>query len=237
MQLIFNRKELKFIVNRTTFEMLMSELPLHTKLDKYNIGGKSYPIYSIYFDTADGELARMSFDKERYYRYKVRLRSYCNFQKQKQNQEVFLEIKKKVDGFSNKRRIRLSYADALKFIEDGVMPKPDPHTNKQVVREMSQYFAKHKLRPTTHVTYQRYAFTGENDLRITLDTNIETINYAEDHLQNLLEDGQYVLEIKATGSIPLWLAHLLSENKIYGRSFSKYGQSHINKLKKELQYV
>ncbi|MDR2336816.1 MAG: VTC domain-containing protein, partial [Candidatus Nomurabacteria bacterium] len=102
MQLVFNRKELKYIIDRATFGALMKELPKRIKPDHYNKNGKPYPIYNIYFDTDDGELARRSFNKEQFYRYKIRLRSYDDFANQ--HEKVFLEIKKKVNGVSNKRR-------------------------------------------------------------------------------------------------------------------------------------
>jgi hypothetical protein len=231
MQQIFNRKELKFIIDCPTFDMLMHKLPQHMELDKHNKSGEPYPIYSIYFDTHDRDLARMSFDKERYYRYKVRLRCYHDFTSQ--NEKVFLEIKKKVAGVSNKRRIGLSYDEAVAFIKNGTAPTPNKQISPQIVREMKHYFAEKNLEATTHVAYKRYAFAGERDLRITIDTDVVATNYRDNLPQKLLNDGQYILEIKATGAIPLWLAHLLSKYEIFGRSFSKYGKSYLNQLKKE----
>ncbi|MDR2063910.1 MAG: polyphosphate polymerase domain-containing protein [Candidatus Nomurabacteria bacterium] len=236
MQSTFTRQELKFIIDRSTFGALMRELPKHTEPDKHNKNHRPYPIYSIYFDTPDSDLARMSFDKERYYRYKIRVRSYHDFTDQQE--QVFLEIKKKVNGISNKRRIRLPYHEALVFIKNGTLPAPSPHINPQIVREMQHYFASKHLQSTTHVTYNRYAFTGEPNLRITLDTDVVATNYSDHLPQKLLKDGQYILEIKARGAMPLWLAHWLSAHHIFEHSFSKYGKSYINKLRKEsLQYV
>jgi SPX domain protein involved in polyphosphate accumulation len=231
MQLIFNRQELKFIINQPTFTTLMHELSHHLPLDQHNKNGQPYPIYSIYFDTKDNDLARMSFDKERHYRYKIRMRSYHDFIHRKE--KVFLEIKKKVNGISNKRRIRLPYDEALAFVKNGIPPPPNPHINPQIVREMKHYFTGKHLQPTTHVAYKRYAFTGPNDLRITIDSHITATNYTDNLPQKLLNHDQYILEIKASGAIPLWLAHLLSTHNIFERSFSKYGKSYINKLKKE----
>ena len=39
----------------------------------------------------------------------------------------------------------------------------------------------------------------------------------------LLQPGQVLMEIKTPTAAPLWLAHALSELKIFPTSFSKYG--------------
>ena len=34
------------------------------------------------------------------------------------------------------------------------------------------------------------------------------------------------MELKCSGGIPLWMAHVLSENQIYKTSYSKYGTAY-----------
>ncbi len=88
------------------------------------------------------------------------------------------------------------------------------------------------------------------ELRVTFDSCIEyaicrgfaTRNVAEDadtgmHLDAslvsrdtgdigmLLDPGESIMEIKAIGAYPLWLAHALRQSEIYPMSFSKYGES------------
>lgn len=41
--------------------------------------------------------------------------------------------------------------------------------------------------------------------------------------EKILGDNQFLMEIKANGVMPLWLADLLSDLEIYPLSFSKYG--------------
>ncbi len=41
--------------------------------------------------------------------------------------------------------------------------------------------------------------------------------------QAVLPQEQTLMEIKVPGAMPLWLCDLLSENRIYPTSFSKYG--------------
>lgn len=47
-----------------------------------------------------------------------------------------------------------------------------------------------------------------------------------DRGEPLLTKDQWLMEIKAENSIPLWLSKLLSEYKLYKTSFSKYGLEH-----------
>lgn len=39
----------------------------------------------------------------------------------------------------------------------------------------------------------------------------------------LLPDGQYLMEVKISGAVPLWFAKIISGLNIYPISFSKYG--------------
>ena len=42
------------------------------------------------------------------------------------------------------------------------------------------------------------------------------------------------MEIKVTHALPLWLVSILSENRIYKTSFSKYGSYYNNYIAKQL---
>lgn len=52
------------------------------------------------------------------------------------------------------------------------------------------------------------------DLRISMDG------------EPLLPEGYSILEVKVQGAMPLWLARILDEGKIYKTSFSKYGEAY-----------
>lgn len=232
MQLVFNRKELKYIIDKPTFHALMSALPQFAEPDKYSKAGKPYPIYSIYLDTPDRSIARMSFDKHLAYRYKLRLRSYYDFKKP--NELVFVEIKKKVNGTSNKRRTQMTYSEALDFVRTGHPPAPTPRTNPQVINELKVLFDRLPLRPTTHVSYTRYAWAGDNDLRVTFDQDLTIRELDRGQPYRLLEKNKYILEIKSHRAIPLELARLLSDLQLYQHSFSKYSNSYLVSLKNQI---
>jgi hypothetical protein len=49
----------------------------------------------------------------------------------------------------------------------------------------------------------------------------------------LLAPEEYLLEVKLSGSVPLWLADSLAELGIYKQSFSKYGTDYENMVRQE----
>ena len=71
----------------------------------------------------------------------------------------------------------------------------------------------------------------KSDLRITFDENIrfreEEISLEKDIWgTSLLEEDKVLMEIKTGRAIPLWLCAFLSKEKMYKRSFSKYGTAY-----------
>lgn len=97
--------------------------------------------------------------------------------------------------------------------------------------------------PKVYISYDRLAFFAKdnNDFRMTIDTNIQT-RRDDLRLENgmygeqLLPPGTYLMEAKAAGAFPIWFCQLLSKNKIYSTSFSKYGEEY-KKFYKEHKYA
>ncbi|MDR2931572.1 MAG: VTC domain-containing protein, partial [Oscillospiraceae bacterium] len=108
---------------------------------------------------------------------------------------------------------------------------------RQVIREIAYVLESHDLHPALYIAYDRKAFfgVGQHDLRISFDTNIRTRRFdlsleAGDYGKLLLPQEQWLMEIKSSQSIPVWLSKLLSEYKIYPTSFSKYGAEYKQML-------
>ena len=87
------------------------------------------------------------------------------------------------------------------------------------------------------LTYERVAWLcrESSDLRITFDENIlcrrEDISLgAEVYGTALLPEGMTLMEIKTSGGIPLWLTQVLTREKIYKTSFSKYGTAYLKMI-------
>lgn len=49
-----------------------------------------------------------------------------------------------------------------------------------------------------------------------------------------MEKGQWLMEVKAEKTIPLWLSQKLSEHGMYRTSFSKYGNEYKQLLKSKI---
>lgn len=223
----FKRYEKKYIITKKQLDCLMPALLQYMDLDPYCIDGGEYRIYSIYYDTVNHDIIRQNSSKP-FYKEKMRIRSYYN--KHDPEDTVFMEIKKKSDGVGNKRRIKIKIKEIEPFVKDGVLPQTKNYLSGQVAKELSYFLKKNKVSPALYVQYDRLALFGKEnkDFRITFDRNVRTrrnnftFGESEDD-QLLLPDDTYIMEIKILGAMPLWLTHLLSENRLFSHGFSKYG--------------
>lgn len=79
------------------------------------------------------------------------------------------------------------------------------------------------------IAYDRVAYYGDGGLRITFDTDIR---WRTDKLdltlgdrgEKLFAEKKILAEIKISGACPLTLSRILSEERIFPTSFSKYGE-------------
>lgn len=223
---VFNRYENKYIMDYYTSKSIQYMLLEYMELDKHNRNDKFYTISNIYYDTCDNELIRKSIAKPKY-KEKLRLRAYGV---PDLNDQVFLEIKKKVFGLVNKRRTKLLLEEAYKFIRTKNKPAYQSYMNKQVLNEIEYFLNLYCLEPKIYIAYDRIAYFGINnkDLRVTFDTNIRTrrdnlkLEYG-DMGKKLLSEDVWLMEVKAEKNIPLWMSRILSTHNMFKRGFSKYG--------------
>lgn len=230
---IFNRYEHKYKIDSATFNKVLAVLDEHMEIDSHCKNHSFYTIANIYYDTTDSALIRESLMKPEY-KEKLRLRSYGV---PDMDSKVFLEIKKKFRGLVNKRRTTLELNEAYKLLETGKLPDIKDYMNAQVVREIEYFLQLHDLVPQVYIAYDRLAyFEKENDdLRISFDTNIRTRRNdltleAGDHGKHLIGEDVWLMEIKTSRAMPIWLCKLLGELEIYRTSFSKYGTEYTKRL-------
>ncbi len=225
---IFKRYELKYLLTNEQYRLIKSEMGNYMCGDKY---GES-DICNLYCDTPDFLLVRRSIEKP-FYKEKLRIRSYGVAKK---GGDVFVEIKKKYDSVVYKRRIRVDEKTAVDMLNGGTY-------DSQIGKEIS-YFTKlyTGIKPQMFISYRREAFYGKDDkdFRITFD---RSVLWRTDDLslksgiygQPVLPENKILMEIKTAAAIPLWLTKVLSKNKIYKTSFSKYGTAYTLMLKNEKQ--
>ena len=96
-----------------------------------------------------------------------------------------------------------------------------------------------QLYPKVMISYDREAFYDRADksFRITFDENIlwrqEEVSLGKEiYGQRILKPGLALMEIKTGNALPLWLVKILSDEKIYRTTFSKYGSAYIQMIGK-----
>lgn len=227
--LLFERKEKKYLLTNEKYIALREKLKEYTIEDTYG----QYTICNIYFDTDEYSLIRKSLESP-LFKEKLRLRSYGI---PRGEQRVFIEIKKKYKGVVYKRRIQIEYNSAINYLKNGVLPEL-PQKELSTFREIDYFYRTNNLKPKVYLAYDRTALIANDNrnFRITFDCNIRSrdkevdFSYG-DYGNNLLTDGQRLMELKTNSAFPMWLVKILSELKIYPVSFSKYGRIYINIMK------
>ncbi len=219
---VFKRYELKYMLSAAQKEKIMKAMEGRMSPDSF---GRT-TIQNVYFDTDSYMLIRNSLDKP-LYKEKLRIRSYGRADA---DSTVFVELKKKYDGVVYKRRVSLAEAEAMDWIE-GRRPSG---LEGQIPREIDSFLARcGGLKAAAFISYDREAFFADDDpdLRITFDSNIfcrsTDISLRSGAFgDRVIPEGTFLMEIKCAGAIPLWLVGILSEERIYKTTFSKYGTAY-----------
>ena len=221
-QTVFKRYELKYLLTDRQKQSVLAAMAEYMQPDQY---GKT-TIRNLYYDTDSYRLIRQSIEKPAY-KEKLRVRSYRQVAA---GDSVFVELKKKYGGIVYKRRISLPSDAATTWLSG------DSHCGQQtqIAREIDYFVELYgTLRPVIFLSYERQAFYAidGSDFRVTFDNKIlcrqedlslESPVYGTD----ILPEDMTLMEIKCSGGIPMWMARVLSQEKIYKTSFSKYGTAY-----------
>lgn len=220
-QMIFQRYELKYLMNRSQQAAVLAAMEPYMEPDDYSHSS----IRNLYLDTPDFLLIRRSMEKPAY-KEKLRIRSYgCT----EMDQPVFAELKKKYRSVVYKRRLSLPQRQVFRCLR-GEGQWPDTQIGRELAYAAGFY---PNLAPSVFLSYERDAYHGREDhsFRVTFDREIRFRREAltldtNTWGQPLLKPGQVLMELKVSGGLPLWMAHTLSTLKIYQTSFSKYGTAY-----------
>lgn len=228
---VFERYEKKYLITPSQYPLLAERLQPYFACDSYGL----HTICSLYYDTPDYAVIRHSLSKPAY-KEKLRLRSYGV---PSAEDHVFVELKKKYQGITYKRRAAMPIADAQRLLRHGELPAGDAQT----LGELAQYIRRQPLAPSALICYDRIALFGREQpgLRLTFDA---CIRWRETGLQlargdygtQLLPPGYRLMEVKTISpALPLWLVRILGELEIYPASFSKYGKVYMEHLQPGLE--
>ena len=237
-QAVFKRYEIKYLISAEQKARILKAMEAYMEMDRF---GRS-TVRNIYFDTDDFVLARHSIAKPD---FKEKLRIRC-YEDAEADSTVFVELKRKFDGIVYKRRVGLREADAMKWMagaDDPAIVSSLTAESPQVASEI-EYFKRlySGLKPTLYLAYDREAYRMKNgakapdggtDFRVTFDSNILcrendlTLRSAA-YGTEMLEEGKFLMELKCPGAIPMWMTKILSGEKLYKTSFSKYGTAYCS---------
>lgn len=228
-QSVFKRYEKKYLLQPEQAAAFRRAIEPYMRTDAY---GRT-TICSVYMDTPDYRLIRASLEKP-VYKEKLRLRTYGV---PKNHGTAFVEIKKKYKGVVYKRRVSMPYTQAEAWLFRGEGAPGTGQIESEIEWFMQTYAG---IAPAADIFYERIALYGIEDpgLRITLD---ERIRYRTRDLsltsgpagELLIAPGEQLVEIKAAGAMPVWLASTLSALEIFPTSFSKYGSAYRNMMEKK----
>ncbi|MBR2522451.1 MAG: polyphosphate polymerase domain-containing protein [Coriobacteriales bacterium] len=248
---IFERKEKKYVIDDVTRSILMARIADKMVEDEYGVS----KITSIYCDTADRYLINRSIEKP-VYKEKLRVRFYGELKgdsrvfieiKKKFKGVVY---KRRLAVSAKAADLFLSGMDYVQVCNAHPLPNAK-HAEEslswqslQIAREIKAFMDHYEKRygplvPSILVECERLAYKPassdvQSDLRITFDKSIvctdllgsdgTRLPFAQSVA--LLEREESVMEIKAIGSYPMWLAKALSDERIYPQSFSKCGRGY-----------
>lgn len=221
---VFRRYELKYLLTPSQRDAVLAGIAPYMQLDNY---GRT-TIRNVYYDTDNYRLIRNSIEKP-IYKEKLRMRSYGPVDG---DGMVFVELKKKYDGVVYKRRLAVSESVGT----DWLCGKSARPCDTQISREIDYFLSFYgSLRPSMFLSYEREAFYEREggDFRVTFDDNIfcrstDLSLTCKPYGYSILPPDRVLMEIKCPGAIPLWMVDILSSEKIYKTSFSKYGRAYID---------
>jgi hypothetical protein len=219
----FNRFEFKYVVPERAARELAAGLEGYAHPDPHS-GPDGYPVHSVYWDSPGLVFFWEKLDGEKY-RRKLRFRRYEG------TDEIFIEIKQRMDRTVQKRRVLwpVERAQAL-FGRGDIDPALESEVDERVVMEALFLCRYHGLEPKMAVGYRREAFFGtfESDLRITFDRRLQYDTHALDLRapfktgKYLLDVDQVVVELKFNNRVPLWLTKLAQRQGLELQRLSKY---------------
>lgn len=228
----FNRFELKYLITLRQAENLRSSISDYLLPDEHGNGNGHYSLSSLYFDSPDHSCYWEKMDGVRF-RRKLRIRHYETQEQINDNTPVFVEIKQRYDRITQKRRVTLSYQQALLLCNQRQLPDHITSVDKPVIHEIGGFIWQYNLQPVSIVRYQRQAFVGSDfdiGLRITFDTQMSSQTRQLDLLEEpevnpMFSPDQVIMEIKVNERIPYWLTEMVANFNLRMVRVSKYCRS------------
>jgi len=223
--------EFKYIVHNSLQDQLRDLILPYLDYDPFAASspGNEYTVRSIYFDTKDFDYYFEKIDGFKV-RKKIRIRGY---NKRVGNDNVFMEIKRKLKEPIEKDRAMMSY-EVMRRLMNGegaasYGPGKDDHGINGAGKFLFHVY-RNNLKPVVLVIYDREAYQEkfDNRVRITIDKNLRCIAYPG--LDDLYSDknaipalkDRFIFEVKFFDHFPGWLRPITGKLGLLRTSASKY---------------
>lgn len=222
-----NRYELKYLADPARVRGLHTEIAALLDRDP-EATGATYPLWSVYYDTADLRCYWEKIDGLKF-RRKLRIRHYGEADTLQADTPVYVEIKQRFNRVTQKRRIRLPYSAAQRLCAGHDTPEVTDG-QESLADEVVRFVDELDLRPTAIVGYRREAFVGRGadaGLRLTIDREVRgrmsvpELHVAGDHRFAVRPDLA-VVEIKVNEQVPYWLSGVVARLQLQTVRISKY---------------
>jgi hypothetical protein len=226
------RYELKYIVNEIQAAGIASYIRPFLEPDKYSKlqRGGQYPIVSLYLDSPELRLCKETLTGVKN-RFKLRIRSYTD----EPEYPRFFEIKRRINTVIVKSRARVADQDVPILLRGKSLPPRGYSTDVAALNQFQLYVASIHAGPMVLIRYLRQAWesTSENRVRVTFDRELCYKVTHEPYVrlggsgwqESNITRGMTILEIKFTGSYPLWLSRLVEDFELEVTAVSKYATS------------
>lgn len=195
----------------------------HLQADEHGEGGSAaYNVHSLYLDNSDWAIykeTRAGLQQ----RYKLRARCY----EWSSTARVFLEVKHRAEEYMWKTRAEVTKHDAVRIVNNQVPVDARPSDALDNFRALMD---RRHAYPRVWVTYRRHAYVGgvRDLVRVTFDTKIRaappTHDLSEPDKWFVVPDsaGIEILELKYSGSYPLWVGDMVRKFDLERKAFSKF---------------
>ena len=226
------RYEMKYLVSEIVAAGIVEYIRPFIPPDKYSKlqRGGQYPIVSLYLDSPDLQLCRESLTGVRN-RFKLRIRSYTD----EPEYPRFFEIKRRINRVIMKSRARVTDKDVPLLLQGRSLPPQGYTTDMEALNQFQLYGAAIRAGPLILIRYLRQAFesTTPDRVRVTFDRELHYKVTDEPYVRlggsgwqhHDLTTGHAILEIKFTGTYPVWLTRLVRLFDLDLTAISKYATS------------
>ncbi|MBN1508328.1 MAG: polyphosphate polymerase domain-containing protein [Sedimentisphaerales bacterium] len=226
------RYEMKYLITESQAAGIERYIRPFLEPDRYSKlrrGGR-YPIVSLYLDSPELRLCKETLTGVKN-RFKLRIRSYTD----EPDYPRFFEIKRRINRVILKSRARVMDRDVAALLKGKLLSAQGYTTDEAALNQFQLYVATIHAGPMVLVRYTRHAWesTSQNRVRVTFDrdlcykvTHEPVVRLGGTGWQhNDITVHSTILEIKFTGTHPLWLSRLVEDFGLELNSVSKYATS------------